>query len=123
MRSNTSGDLARQRSFRGRRTACATKNLERVCLTSCLWYPRANRLFRDHNWLEFLSVLDSTFTPVSSQREGEDTAESNNECLENISRARAFLAEVAEKDGTKNRAAPLALLELEHRAHKFGLSG
>jgi N-terminal acetyltransferase B complex non-catalytic subunit len=88
-----------------------------------LWHFRANRLFRDHNWLEFLSVLDSTFTPVSSQREGGITEESKNECLENISKARAFLAEVAEKDGTKNRTAPLALLELEHRAHTFGLSG
>ncbi|KAN0077095.1 N-acetyltransferase B complex (NatB) non catalytic subunit domain containing protein [Tylopilus felleus] len=76
----------------------------------------------DRNWLEFLSVLDSTFAPVSSQREGGITEESKNECLENVSKARAFLAEIAEKDGAKNRTAPLALLELEHRAHKFGLS-
>ncbi|KAG8217714.1 N-acetyltransferase B complex non catalytic subunit-domain-containing protein [Butyriboletus roseoflavus] len=76
----------------------------------------------DRNWLEFLSVLDSTFAPVSSQREGEITEESKNQCLENVSKARAFLAEVAEKDGTKNRAAPLALLELDHRASKSGLS-
>ncbi|KAF8559771.1 actin cytoskeleton organization protein [Imleria badia] len=76
----------------------------------------------DRNWLEFLSVLDSTFAPISSQREGEITEESKNECLENVSKTRAFLAEVAEKDGTKNRGAPLALLELEHRAHKFAFS-
>ncbi|KAG9318673.1 N-acetyltransferase B complex non catalytic subunit-domain-containing protein [Chiua virens] len=48
--------------------------------------------------------------------------ESKSECLENISKTRAFLAEFAEKDGAKNRAAPLALLELEHRAYKLGLS-
>ena len=73
--------------------------------------------------MEFLSVLDSTFAILSSQREGDIIAERKSECLENVSKARAFLAGVAEKDGTKNRAAPLALLELEHRAHKFGLSG
>lgn len=88
-----------------------------------MWYFRANHLFRDRNWLELLSVLDSTFASVSSQSEGTITEEEKNECLENVSKARAFLAEVAEKDGTKNRAAPLALLELEHRAHKLGLSG
>ncbi|KAF8447742.1 actin cytoskeleton organization protein [Boletus edulis BED1] len=76
----------------------------------------------DRNWLEFLSVLDSIFAPVSSRPEGGITEESKNECLENISKARTFLAGVVEKDGTKNRAAPLALLELEHRAYKFGLS-
>ncbi|KAH0827176.1 N-acetyltransferase B complex non catalytic subunit-domain-containing protein [Lanmaoa asiatica] len=76
----------------------------------------------DHNWLEFLSVLDSTLVPVSTQRKGGIPEESKNECLVNVSKARAFLAEVAKKDGVKNRAAPLALLELEHRAHKSGLS-
>lgn len=111
-----------QNSFQGRRRARTTENLEWVCPTSCFCF-RTDCLFRDRNWLEFLSVLDSTFAQVSSQREDEITQESKNECLENVSKARAFLAEVAEKDGTKNRAAPLALLELEHRACKFGLSG
>ena len=102
---------------------CTTKNLEWVCLVPYLCYSRANHFFRDRNWLEFLSILDSSFAPISSQREGEITEESKNECVETVSKARAFLAEVADKDGTNNRAAPLALLELEHRAHKFALSG
>lgn len=87
------------------------------------WHFRADHSFRDRNWLEFLSILDSAFAPVSFRSEGEITEEDSSECLENVSKARAFLAEVAEKDGRKNRAAPLALLELEHRAHKHGLSG
>lgn len=40
-----------------------------------------------------------------------------------MDKARTFLAEIAQKDGSKNRAAPLALTELEHRAYKHGLSG
>lgn len=84
---------------------------------------RADDLFRDRNWLEFLSVLDSAFDSVSSHSDGAIAEEKKTECLENVSKARAFLAEIVEKDGTKNRAAPLALLELEHRAYKFGLSG
>ena len=84
---------------------------------------RINHLFRDRNWLEFLSILHSTFASVSSQLEGEITEEQKNECLKNISETRAFFTEVAQKDGVKNRAAPLALLDLEHRAYKHGLSG
>ncbi|KIJ16949.1 hypothetical protein PAXINDRAFT_168389 [Paxillus involutus ATCC 200175] len=76
----------------------------------------------DRNWLEFLSILDATFGLLSSPKDGEISEELNNECRENIAKSRAFLTEVAQKDGTKNRAAPLALLELEHRAHKHGLS-
>ncbi|KIJ69304.1 hypothetical protein HYDPIDRAFT_105904 [Hydnomerulius pinastri MD-312] len=76
----------------------------------------------DRNWLEFLSILDATFAPVSSAKDAEVSEESKSECIENITKSRAFLTEIAQKDGTKNRAAPLALLELEHRAHKHGLS-
>ncbi|KAF9227685.1 hypothetical protein BS17DRAFT_774157 [Gyrodon lividus] len=76
----------------------------------------------DRNWLEFLSILDGTFAPVSSPKNSQASEESKKECLENTTKFREFLTEVAQKDGTKNRAALLALLEMEHRAHKHGLS-
>ncbi|KAH7889369.1 N-acetyltransferase B complex non catalytic subunit-domain-containing protein [Phlebopus sp. FC_14] len=75
----------------------------------------------DRDWLEFISVLDATFTAVSSKEEG-ISEEGRNECMENIKKSRAFFTEIAQKDGKKNRAAPLALLELEHRAYKHNLS-
>ncbi|KAI6036277.1 N-acetyltransferase B complex non catalytic subunit-domain-containing protein [Pisolithus microcarpus] len=74
----------------------------------------------DRNWLEFLSVLDGTFTPVASSQ-GEISEESKQECRESLVETGEFLAEIAQKDGFKNRAAPLALTELKYRAYKLGL--
>ncbi|KAG6336410.1 hypothetical protein ID866_2683 [Astraeus odoratus] len=75
----------------------------------------------DRNWLEFLSVLDAAFVPVALSQ-GDPSEGSTRQCRENIEKARTFLADIANKDGAKNRAAPLALVDLEHRAYKHGLN-
>jgi len=80
---------------------------------------RSNVISSDRNWLEFVSVLDAAFAPV----QGSDvSAESKSDCSENIEQTRAFLTEIAELDGLKNRSAPLALLELEKRKFSHEIS-
>jgi len=64
---------------------------------------------RDRNWLEFLAVLDATFS-----------AEGNT--AEYVEATRKFFTEVAERDGRKDRSGPLALLELEKRAKERSIS-
>ncbi|KAH9854239.1 N-acetyltransferase B complex non catalytic subunit-domain-containing protein [Lenzites betulinus] len=68
---------------------------------------------KDRNWLEFLSVLDATFSDV-------ETAKA--EIPERIVKARQFFGKVAELDGVKDRSGPLALLELEKRARQHELA-
>lgn len=75
----------------------------------------------DRNWLEFLSIIDATFAPITSAQDVA-TEDHRQECRDNMSKAQTFLADIAQKDGVKNRAAPLALTELEHRAFTHGLS-
>lgn len=74
----------------------------------------------DRNWLEFLSVLDATFWDVSSVPEPSDEAKSA--CRHHISKTVEFFAQIADKDGARDRSGPLALLELEKRAVAHGLS-
>ncbi|KAJ3537583.1 hypothetical protein NM688_g6661 [Phlebia brevispora] len=74
----------------------------------------------DRNWLEFLSVLDATFSDVASAKEVDDAAKES--CKELINKTQQFLAQVADRDGMRDRSGPLALLELEVRARKYGLS-
>ena len=63
-------------------------------------------IYRERNFSEFLAVVDAVFV--------EPTAEK-------VAEARTFFREIAEKDGPKERAAPLALLELEARARQKDL--
>lgn len=77
-------------------------------------------LFSDRNYLEFLSVLDATFAGVTSKEDVDDAAKTS--CREHINKTQEFLAQIADRDGVQDRSAPLALLELELRARKFGLS-
>jgi N-terminal acetyltransferase B complex non-catalytic subunit len=77
----------------------------------------------DRNWLEFLSVLDATFSDFT-QPPGEavaDPIESKKECVERISKTRAFFFGLAQ-NSDKDRSGLLALLELEKRARIHGLS-
>jgi len=71
--------------------------------------PRLLIGFRDRNWLEFLAVLDATFSA-----EGDTT--------ELVESARKFFTEIAERDGQKDRSGPLALLELEKRVMERSIS-
>jgi N-terminal acetyltransferase B complex non-catalytic subunit len=79
----------------------------------------------DRNWLEFLSVLDATFSCIAISQDGV-SPEANEfvrmECSENIVRTRDLFTRLAEEDGKKDRSALLALLELEKRARIHGLS-
>ena len=76
-------------------------------------YPRASFCLliwpRDRNWLEFLAVLDATFSA-----EGDTT--------ELVESTRKFFTEIAERDGQKDRSGPLALLELEKRVMERSIS-
>lgn len=73
----------------------------------------------DRNWLEFLSILDATFWGLSSS---EPTKEAQEECKHSIPKAQQFFAQIADKDGQRDRSGPLALLELEKRALAHNLS-
>lgn len=75
---------------------------------------------RDRNWLEFLAVLDAAFWDVTSVEEPSVEAKASSK--EQIEKARDVFTRVAEEDGPKDRSGPLALLDLEQRAVKLGLS-
>ncbi|KAG1753404.1 N-acetyltransferase B complex non catalytic subunit-domain-containing protein [Suillus lakei] len=73
----------------------------------------------DRNWLEFVSIVDAAFALV---RGSDVSEEGKSECSENIAKTREFLTEIAEVDGSNNRSASLALLELEKNAFSYGIS-
>lgn len=64
---------------------------------------------RDRNWLEFLAILDATFT-----------AEGNT--ADHVEETRNFFAKIAQRDEKKDRSGALALLELEKRAKECSIS-
>jgi N-terminal acetyltransferase B complex non-catalytic subunit len=74
----------------------------------------------DRNWLEFLSVLNTAFAPVTST--SEVTEEAKNECRANIEEAATLFEMIKESDGRKDRSGALGLIELEWRARQHGLS-
>ncbi|THG98979.1 hypothetical protein EW026_g3303 [Hermanssonia centrifuga] len=74
----------------------------------------------DRNWLEFLSVLNATFHDINSTEE--PTEETMAACQDQINKTQVFFAEIADRDGARDRSGPLALLELELRARKIALS-
>ncbi len=71
----------------------------------------------DRNWLEFLAVLEAA---VPSAEDSEKDAPE----ADNIERTKEVFQDLAEKDGRKDRAPLLGLLELEKRArgYKLGVS-
>ncbi|KAG6810186.1 hypothetical protein H0H92_012950 [Tricholoma furcatifolium] len=71
---------------------------------------------KDRNWLEFLSVLDSTFSYTTT------TETPDEDCLQHVAKTQELFTRIAEEDGPKDRSAALALLELEKRAHAHGIS-
>ncbi|KAK0228730.1 actin cytoskeleton organization protein [Armillaria fumosa] len=68
---------------------------------------------KDRNWLEFLAVIDATFSTVDSDKDAAVT-----EC----SRVEDLFTDIMEKDGKRDRSGLLALLELEKRRRQFDLS-
>ncbi|KAF7323044.1 Actin cytoskeleton organization protein [Mycena chlorophos] len=75
---------------------------------------------KDRNWLEFLSVIDAALPPaaVKSEPAAAETADSS----ARVAKAQELFTKLAEQDGSKDRSAALALLELEKRARLAGLS-
>ncbi|KAJ3568563.1 hypothetical protein NP233_g5635 [Leucocoprinus birnbaumii] len=75
----------------------------------------------DRNWLEFLSILDATFSDLTGGEE-----KPSGEALEAVKltvlETRAFFSQIAEKDGLRDRSGLLAQLELEKRARAHGIS-
>ncbi|KZP19497.1 hypothetical protein FIBSPDRAFT_920120 [Athelia psychrophila] len=76
----------------------------------------------DRNWLEFLSILDGTFSDVTVPEGTEVDEAAKSQCSEAIATTREFMEKIAEKDKTGDRSGVLALLELEKRARANGLS-
>ena len=98
------------------------KILKQGCARLCVetWPPELTSFPSDRNWLEFLSILDATFSDVTSPKEVDDAVKAA--CREQINKTQEFLAQVADRDGVRDRSGPLALLELELRSRKNDLS-
>ncbi|KAJ7111542.1 actin cytoskeleton organization protein [Mycena crocata] len=76
----------------------------------------------DRNWLEFLSVLDGTFSSLKSTDDVQAPDEAaNTHCSSEVAKTQELFTELAEQDGHKDRSALLALLELEKRARSHGI--
>lgn len=74
---------------------------------------------RDRNWLEFLSVLDTTLPCQVSSSHSE---QSRQDLEAKITHSKALFSKIADEDGLKDRSGFLALLELERRSVVHGLS-
>jgi N-terminal acetyltransferase B complex non-catalytic subunit len=74
---------------------------------------------RDRNWLEFLSVLDTTLPRQVSSSHSEQCRQ---DVEAKITHSKALFSKIAEEDGLKDRSAFLALLELDKRSLAHGLS-
>ncbi|KAI0748133.1 N-acetyltransferase B complex non catalytic subunit-domain-containing protein [Daedaleopsis nitida] len=75
---------------------------------------------KDRNWLEFLAVIDATFSDFTA--EGADVDAAKVSCAEHVVRTRDLFGKVVEEDGVKDRSGHLALLELEKRSRQHGLA-
>ncbi|KAJ6630878.1 actin cytoskeleton organization protein [Mycena sp. CBHHK59/15] len=75
----------------------------------------------DRNWLEFISVLDATFSYVTTSQVEVDTSPKA-ECSLHAAKTQELFTKLAVQDGHKDRSALLALLELEKRARTHGIS-
>ncbi|KAF8350644.1 actin cytoskeleton organization protein [Amanita rubescens] len=74
-------------------------------------------LKNDRNWLEFLAVIDASFSPGSNPSNEERT-----KCTNAVKKAEELFTNVANEDGARDRSGLLALLELEKRARHYGVS-
>ena len=91
---------------------------KKLVLQTQLLRISAKAPFRDRNWLEFLSVIEGAIPATSPEGTTVDLEATGPK----VSRVRELFLKIAEEDGTKDRSAPLALLEVEKRALHHGLS-
>lgn len=80
---------------------------------------------RERNWLEFLAILDATIPPedAAPASDGDDSTVAiswKSGMADRIAETRTLFTELAETDGTRDRAPLLGLLELERRARAQG---
>ncbi|KAK7020551.1 N-alpha-acetyltransferase 25, NatB auxiliary subunit [Favolaschia claudopus] len=75
----------------------------------------------DRNWLEFLSVLDATFSSLTTSS-GTDDESAKAKCSSHLAKTQELFAKIAAQDRRKDRSGLLALLELEKRARTHGVS-
>lgn len=91
--------------------------IQEVANNNCVYVTSSDR-----NWLEFLSILDGTFSPITrSKSDGQPSNEAREICKSQIEEARAFFEEITDKDGHKDRSAWLALVDLAQRERLNGL--
>ncbi|KIK57739.1 hypothetical protein GYMLUDRAFT_45908 [Collybiopsis luxurians FD-317 M1] len=76
----------------------------------------------DRNWLEFLSVVDGTFSLLTRNGTGELSDEVKEQCISKVSDTLALFTKISTQDGRKDRSGLLGLLELESRSRKHGVS-
>ncbi|KAF5377028.1 hypothetical protein D9757_007708 [Collybiopsis confluens] len=69
----------------------------------------------DRNWLEFLSVVDGTFSPLLQNSAVDGVKE---QCASKVSNTMALFTKISVEDGKKDRSGLLGLLELEDRSRK-----
>ncbi|KAJ7940559.1 actin cytoskeleton organization protein [Mycena leptocephala] len=74
----------------------------------------------DRNWLEFLSVLDATFSSLQGDQEQDESVKTASSS--HVAKTQELFTKLALQDGHKDRSALLALLELEKRARLHGIS-
>lgn len=75
--------------------------------------------------MEFLSVLDATFSYHTQSPDNESSPPSEaskTSRLEHITKTQELFTRIAKEDGKKDRSGLLGLLELEKRARQHGLS-
>ncbi|RDB21137.1 N-alpha-acetyltransferase 25, NatB auxiliary subunit [Hypsizygus marmoreus] len=77
---------------------------------------------KDRNWLEFLSVLDATFSYLAPSPDPESSSSAQANCSAHVTRSQELFQRIAEEDGQADRSGLLALLELEKRVRSHGLS-
>lgn len=68
---------------------------------------RTNFIWRDRNWLNFLSILNATFSHV--------------EKAEHIHKTEKLFHDLAQLDGNSDRSSLLALLELKKRTREANI--
>ncbi|KII88399.1 hypothetical protein PLICRDRAFT_54238 [Plicaturopsis crispa FD-325 SS-3] len=77
---------------------------------------------KDRNWLEFISVLDATFSYVLDRPVADLDESTKSEFLAHVSRTKDLFTRVAVEDGVRDRSGLLGLLELERRLKLHGVS-
>lgn len=75
----------------------------------------------DRNWLEFLSVIEATFSDITGGEE-KLSEEALDTVRKNVQETREFFSKIEDRDGLKDRSSLLAQIELEKRSRAYGVT-